>query len=76
MIMMMMMMMMMRKRRRPGAFINFHLVPIQFAIVEATYSKTITSKVFLTLNTSGWAPGNAIWGDLEFGMAWMVFTLV
>ncbi|CAL1161374.1 unnamed protein product, partial [Cladocopium goreaui] len=32
------------------------------AALNATFSKTITSKVFLTLNTSGWAPGNAIWG--------------
>ena len=32
---------------------------------EASYSKTITSKVFVTLNTSGWAPGYWIWGCLD-----------
>ena len=32
---------------------------------EASYSKNITSKVFVTLNTSGWAPGYWIWGYLD-----------
>jgi len=32
------------------------------ATLNASYSKTITSKVFVTLNTSGWAPGYWIWG--------------
>eukprot|EP00438_Fugacium_kawagutii_P009405 Skav202016 [mRNA] locus=scaffold1138:58510:59766:+ [translate_table: standard] len=32
------------------------------AALNATFNKTITSKVFLTMNASGWAPGNAIWG--------------
>lgn len=35
------------------------------ARLNATYAKNITSKVFLTLNSSGWAPGYSIWGADE-----------
>ncbi|CAK9085258.1 unnamed protein product [Durusdinium trenchii] len=39
------------------------------ARLNATYAKNITSKVFLTLNSSGWAPGYSIWGPWLTGWA-------